>query len=110
VIHVLPADVIIVDGVLLFNDKRVRDLLDLKVYVDTDDDIRFLRRLERDIEERGRTVRGVIEQYLATVKPMYHQFVEPTKRYANIIVPEGGQNKVAIDMITNQILAMLKTQ
>lgn len=110
VIHVLPADVIIVDGVLLFNDKRVRDLLDLKVYVDTDDDIRFLRRLERDIEERGRTVRGVIEQYLATVKPMYHQFVEPTKRYANIIVPEGGQNKVAIDMITNQILAMLKAQ
>ena len=110
VIHVMPADVIIVDGVLLFNDKRVRDLLDLKVYVDTDDDIRFLRRLERDIEERGRTVRGVIEQYLATVKPMYHQFVEPTKRYANIIVPEGGQNKVAIDMITNQILAMLKTQ
>ncbi|MCT4378877.1 uridine kinase [Leuconostoc falkenbergense] len=110
VIHVLPADVIIVDGVLLFNDKRVRDLLDLKVYVDTDDDIRFLRRLERDIEERGRTVRGVIEQYLETVKPMYHQFVEPTKRYANIIVPEGGQNKVAIDMITNQILAMLKTQ
>ncbi|MFT9030035.1 uridine kinase [Leuconostoc pseudomesenteroides] len=110
VIHVMPADVIIVDGVLLFNDKRVRDLLDLKVYVDTDDDIRFLRRLERDIEERGRTVRGVIEQYLATVKPMYHQFVEPTKRYANIIVPEGGQNKVAIDMIANQILAMLKTQ
>lgn len=110
VIHVMPADVIIVDGVLLFNDKRVRDLLDLKVYVDTDDDIRFLRRLERDIEERGRTVRGVIEQYLATVKPMYHQFVEPAKRYANIIVPEGGQNKVAIDMITNQILAMLKTQ
>lgn len=110
VIHVMPADVIIVDGVLLFNDKRVRDLLDLKVYVDTDDDIRFLRRLERDIEERGRTVRGVIEQYLATVKPMYHQFIEPTKRYANIIVPEGGQNKVAIDMITNQILAMLKTQ
>ena len=110
VIHVMPADVIIVDGVLLFNDKRVRDLLDLKVYVDTDDDIRFLRRLERDIEERGRTVRGVIEQYLATVKPMYHQFVEPTKRYANIIVPEGGQNKVAIDMITDQILAMLKTQ
>ena len=110
VIHVMPADVIIVDGVLLFNDKRVRDLLDLKVYVDTDDDIRLLRRLERDIEERGRTVRGVIEQYLATVKPMYHQFVEPTKRYANIIVPEGGQDKVAIDMITNQILAMLKTQ
>ena len=75
-----PADVIIVDGVLLFNDSRVRDLLDMKIFVDTDDDIRFLRRLERDIDERGRTVRGVIDQYLATVKPMYHQFVEPTKR------------------------------
>ncbi|MDV8935794.1 uridine kinase [Leuconostoc sp.] len=108
VITVASSDVIIVDGVLLFNDSRVRDLLDLKVYVDTDDDIRFLRRLERDIEERGRTVHGVIEQYLQTVKPMYHQFVEPTKRYANIIVPEGGKNKVAIDMIANQILAMLK--
>lgn len=108
VITVAPSDVIIVDGVLLFNDSRVRDLLDLKVYVDTDDDIRFLRRLERDIEERGRTVHGVIEQYLQTVKPMYHQFVEPTKRYANIIVPEDGKNKVAIDMIANQILAMLK--
>ena len=103
-----PADVIIVDGVLLFNDSRVRDLLDMKIFVDTDDDIRFLRRLERDIDERGRTVRGVIDQYLATVKPMYHQFVEPTKRYANIIVPEGGENLVAIDMLTNQAKAMLK--
>lgn len=103
-----PADVIIVDGVLLFNNSRVRDLLDMKIFVDTDDDIRFLRRLERDIDERGRTVRGVIDQYLATVKPMYHQFVEPTKRYANIIVPEGGENLVAIDMLTNQAKAMLK--
>jgi len=102
-----PADVVIVDGVLLFNDARVRDLLDMKIFVDTDDDIRFLRRLERDIEERGRTVHGVIEQYLATVKPMYHQFVEPTKRYANIIVPEGGENLVAIDMLTNQAKAMI---
>ena len=106
--RVEPANVVIVDGVLLFNDERVRDLLDMKIFVDTDDDIRFLRRLERDIEERGRTVRGVIEQYLATVKPMYHQFVEPTKRYANIIVPEGGENLVAIDMLTNQAKAMLK--
>ena len=103
-----PADVIIVDGVLLFNDSRVRDLLDMKIFVDTDDDIRFLRRLERDIDERGRTVRGVIDQYLATVKPMYHQFVEPTKRYANIIVPEGGENLVAIDMLTNQAKGQLK--
>lgn len=103
-----PADVVIVDGVLLFNDARVRDLLDMTIFVDTDDDIRFLRRLERDIEERGRTVHGVIEQYLATVKPMYHQFVEPTKRYANIIVPEGGENLVAIDMLANQAKAMIK--
>ena len=103
-----PADVIIVDGVLLFNDSRVRDLLDMKIFVDTDDDIRFLRRLERDIDERGRTVRSVIDQYLATFLPMYHQFVEPTKRYANIIVPEGGENLVAIDMLTNQAKAMLK--
>ncbi|CUW11907.1 uridine kinase [Leuconostoc gelidum subsp. gasicomitatum] len=106
--NVGPADVVIVDGVLLFNDARVRDLLDMKIFVDTDDDIRFLRRLERDIEERGRTVHGVIEQYLATVKPMYHQFVEPTKRYANIIVPEGGENLVAIDMLANQAKAMIK--
>ncbi|MGX7051973.1 uridine kinase [Leuconostoc palmae] len=106
--RVEPSDVIIVDGVLLFNDERVRGLLDMKIFVDTDDDIRFLRRLERDIEERGRTVRGVIDQYLATVKPMYHQFVEPTKRYANIIVPEGGENLVAIDMLTNQAKAILK--
>ncbi|MDF7626400.1 uridine kinase [Leuconostocaceae bacterium ESL0723] len=109
-IHVRPADVIIVDGVLLFNDRRVRDLLDLKVYVDTDDDIRFIRRLQRDTRERGRTVDGVIEQYLATVKPMHHQFVEPTKRYADIIVPEGGQNFVAIDMLMNQALAIVAAQ
>ncbi|WP_349641143.1 uridine kinase [Eupransor demetentiae] len=106
-VHVEPADVIIVDGVLLFNDSEVRKLLDLKVYVDTDDDIRFIRRLQRDTTERGRTVDGVIEQYLATVKPMHNQFVEPTKRYADIIVPEGGENFVAIDMLMNQALAIV---
>ncbi|CAH1850704.1 uridine kinase [Convivina intestini] len=106
-VHVQPTGVIIVDGVLLFNDVNVRNLLDLKVYVDTDDDIRFIRRLQRDTHERGRTVEGVIEQYLATVKPMHNQFVEPTKRYADIIVPEGGQNFIAIDMLMNQALAIV---
>lgn len=109
-VHIEPADVIIVDGVLLFNDARVRHLLDLKVFVDTDDDIRFIRRLQRDTHERGRTVEGVIEQYLATVKPMHNQFVEPTKRYADIIVPEGGENFVAIDMLMNQAIAMVEKE
>ncbi|MDF7637051.1 uridine kinase [Leuconostocaceae bacterium ESL0958] len=109
-VHIEPSDVIIVDGVLLFNDERVRDMLDLKVYVDTDDDIRFIRRLERDTNERGRTVAGVIDQYLATVKPMHNQFVEPTKRYADIIVPEGGENFVAIDMLMNQAIAMVEQE
>lgn len=106
--HQEPADVIIVEGVLLFNDVRLRELIDIRVFVDTDDDIRFLRRLERDMQERGRTVRSVIDQYLATVKPMYHQFVEPTKRYANIVIPEGGNNQIAIDMLTNQARATLR--
>ncbi|CAH1850452.1 uridine kinase [Convivina praedatoris] len=108
-VHVQPTGVIIVDGVLLFNDVNIRNLLDLKVYVDTDDDIRFIRRLQRDTHERGRTVEGVIEQYLATVKPMHNQFVEPTKRYADIIVPEGGQNFIAIDMLVNQALAIVNS-
>lgn len=81
--------------------------MDIKVYVDTDDDIRIIRRIERDIKERGRTLDSVITQYLATVKPMFHQFVEPTKRYADIIVPEGGQNTVAIDLITTKIKDIL---
>ena len=106
--HQEPADIVIVEGLFLFNDVKMRELIDIRVFVDTDDDIRFLRRLERDIEERGRTVRSVIDQYLATVKPMYHQFIEPTKRYANIVVPEGGNNRVAIDMLTNQARAILR--
>ncbi|QIL50780.1 uridine kinase [Weissella coleopterorum] len=98
-----PADVIIVEGVLLFVDANLRDLIDIKVYVDTDDDIRFIRRLERDMVERGRSPESVISQYLATVKPMHHQFVEPTKRYADVIIPEGGENKIAINMLESQI-------
>lgn len=98
-----PADVIIVEGVLLFVDERLRNLIDIKVYVDTDDDIRFIRRLQRDMVERGRSPESIINQYLASVKPMYHQFVEPTKRYADIIIPEGGSNKIAIKMLESQI-------
>ncbi|SCB73511.1 uridine kinase [Weissella bombi] len=106
-IRVEPADVIILEGVLLFTESNLRDLLDIKVYVDTDDDLRFIRRMQRDIVERGRTVDSVVNQYLETVKPMYHQFVEPTKRYADIILPEGGANVVGIGMLEAQIRDIL---
>lgn len=106
-IHVEPADIIILEGILVLADEDLRDLMDIKVYVDTDDDIRFIRRLERDLKERGRSLNSVIDQYLATVKPMYHQFIEPTKRYADIIVPEGGENNVAIDMLTTKMRSVL---
>lgn len=106
-IHQEPRDVIIVEGVLILDDKRLRDLMDIKVFVDTDDDIRIIRRIQRDIKERGRTLDSVIGQYLATVKPMYHQFVEPTKRYADLIVPEGGENEVAIDLLTTKVRSIL---
>lgn len=100
-------DVIIVEGILILDDKRIRDLMDIKVYVDTDDDIRLARRILRDINERGRTVESVIKQYVDVVKPMFHQFIEPTKRYADIIVPEGGYNQVAIDLLTTKIGTIL---
>lgn len=100
-------DIIIVEGILVLEDERIRDLLDIKVYVDTDADIRILRRLVRDINERGRTVDSVVEQYLSVVRPMHMQFTEPTKRYADIIVPEGGHNKVAIDILVSKIKDIL---
>ncbi|WP_460036304.1 uridine kinase [Lactiplantibacillus plantarum] len=106
-IHQEPRDGIIVEGVLILDDQRLRDLMDIKVFVDTDDDIRIIRRIQRDIKERGRTLDSVIGQYLATVKPMYHQFVEPTKRYADLIVPEGGENEVAIDLLTTKVRSIL---
>lgn len=106
-VHQEPRDVLILEGILILDDQRLRDLMDIKVYVDTDDDIRIIRRIERDIKERERTLDSVITQYLATVKPMFHQFVEPTKRYADIIVPEGGQNTVAIDLLTTKIKDIL---
>lgn len=98
-----PKDVIILEGILILEDARLRDLMDIKVYVDTDDDIRIIRRIKRDIEERGRTLDNVIEQYLQVVKPMHTQFIEPTKKYADIIIPEGGRNQVAIDLMTTKI-------
>lgn len=107
-VRVEPRDIIIVEGILVLEDERLRELLDIKVYVDTDADIRILRRLVRDINERGRTVDSVISQYLDVVRPMHMQFTEPTKRYADIIVPEGGQNKVAIDILVTKIKDILK--
>lgn len=94
---------IIVEGILIYTDAALRGLMDVKVFVDTDDDTRFIRRLQRDITERGRTVQSVIDQYLGTVKPMHLEFVEPSKRYADIIVPQGGHNAVAIDMLLTLI-------
>lgn len=102
-----PKEVIILEGILILEDIRLRELMDIKLYVDTDDDIRIIRRIKRDMEERGRTLDSVIEQYLTVVKPMYHQFIEPTKRYADVIVPEGGENHVAIDLITTKVASIL---
>jgi len=93
-IRIVPTDIIIVEGILVLDDKNLRDLLDIKIYVDTDADIRILRRMQRDINERGRSMESVINQYLNVVRPMHEQFTEPTKRYADIIIPEGGRNKV----------------
>ncbi len=105
-IEIGPARVVIVEGVLLFVYKKVRDLMDIKIYVSTDDDIRFIRRLKRDLKERKRTLNSITEQYLKTVRPMHHQFVEPTKRYADIIIPEGGSNTIGINILINQIRMM----
>jgi len=102
----VPRRAIIVEGILIFSDKALRGLMDVKVFVDADDDTRFIRRLQRDISERGRTMPSVIEQYLGTVKPMHLEFVEPSKRYADIIIPIGGHNTVAIDMLLTLIRSM----
>lgn len=98
-----PADVIVIDGILLFAEARIRDLCDVKVFVDADADIRVLRRIRRDMNHRGRPLEEIIEQYLATVQPMHLQFVEPSKRYADVIVPRGGRNAIAIEMIVAKI-------
>lgn len=106
-ITVQPHKVIILEGILIFENKTLRDLLDIKIFVETDSDIRVLRRISRDIEERGRTFESVRQQYLATVRPMHLDFVEPSKKYADIIVPEGGFNTIAIDMIVSKIKSIL---
>jgi uridine kinase len=109
-IRVEPKRVIIVEGILIFAEPELRKLFDVKIFVDTDPDIRFIRRLQRDITERGRTTESVIKQYLSTVRPMHLDFVEPSKRYADVIIPEGGLNTVALDMVISRIEALLKEE
>lgn len=101
-----PRDVIIAEGILLFHAPEIRDCLDIKIFVDTPSDIRLLRRITRDIRDRGRTLESVTEQYVRTVRPMHEEFVEPSKRYADVIIPEGGYNEIAIDMVSSRIRLM----
>ena len=108
-VHIEPQPVILVEGILILAEKGLRELFDVKIFVDTDPDIRFIRRLERDIAERGRTSTSVIQQYMTTVRPMHLEFVEPSKRYADVIIPEGGLNTVAMDMVVARIEALLRS-
>jgi uridine kinase len=107
-VRIPPSDVIVIDGILLFVDPRVRDRCDVKVFVDTDADVRLIRRIRRDMAKRGRPLEEILEQYLTTVQPMHLQFVEPSKRYADLIVPRGGHNRVAIDLIIATIVRRLQ--
>lgn len=106
-LRVEPARVILVEGILIFVEPALREMMDMRIFVDTDADIRFIRRLRRDMVERGRTLDSVVKQYLSTVRPMHMEFVEPSKRYADIIVPQGGDNRVAMEMIVSRIRAVL---
>lgn len=107
---VAPAPIILVEGILILVEKALRDLLDMRIFVDTDADIRLIRRLHRDVEERGRTSESVIEQYIRTVRPMHLEFVEPSKRHADVIIPEGGENRVAMEMLVSRIQSFLGTK
>ena len=107
-VEVKPTKVVIVEGILIFQNKALRDLLDIKIFVETDADVRILRRALRDVEERGRSLESVVNQYLTTVKPMHEQFVEPTRKFADIIVLEGGHNLVALDMIMQRIATHIR--
>jgi uridine kinase len=109
-IRIEPKPILIIEGILVFVDAALRALMDVKIFVDTDDDLRFIRRLQRDVKERGRSVESVIKQYLETVRPMHRQFVEPSKRYADVIIPEGGHNEVGIDLISGKIRAKLQEE
>ena len=103
-----PTRVIIVEGILIYADRRLCEQMDVKIFVDTDADVRILRRIQRDVQERGRSLDSVINQYLTTVKPMHEQFVEPSKRRADVIIPEGGQNLVALEMVVQRVKAHLE--
>ena len=105
--HLCPTPIIITEGMLLFYNREIRDIFDIKIFIDTDPDVRIIRRIQRDVLERGRTLESVINQYLDTVRPMHIQFVEPTKRFADIIIPRGGHNKVAMDIIIAKIKSIL---
>ncbi|CAN5797859.1 uridine kinase [soil metagenome] len=107
-VRVAPTDVIIVDGILVLAEARLRKLMDIRIFVDTDADLRFIRRLGRDMNERGRTLDSVIHQYLESVRPMHLDFVEPSKRWADVIIPEGGENRVAIDMVVTKLASVLQ--
>ena len=109
-VEIPPREVIIVDGILLLAEPRLRSWFDIKVFVDVDDDIRFIRRLQRDVVKRGRTMEDVIRQYLTTVRPMHLEFVEPSRRYADVIIPEGGHNRVGVEMILARVEAELATR
>jgi uridine kinase len=107
-ILVEPAPIILVDGILIFTKRKLRELMDIKVYVDTDSDVRFIRRLQRDMHERGRSLDSVVQQYLETVRPMHLKFVEPSKHYADVIIPGGGHNKVAMEMVVSRLQMLLR--
>ena len=109
-VEVRPARVILVEGILIFVDPALRELMDIKLFVDTDADVRILRRIMRDVKKRGRSLDSVVQQYLTTVKPMHEQFVEPSKRYADLIVPEGGKNAVALDMIIQRVKSHMEQE
>lgn len=109
-VRIEPKPILIIEGILVFVDAALRALMDVKIFVDTDDDLRFIRRLQRDVKERGRSVESVIKQYLETVRPMHRQFVEPSKRHADVIIPEGGHNEVGIDLISGKIRAKLQEE
>jgi uridine kinase len=107
IVRIEPRPAIIVEGILIFEDAALRELMDIKIFVDTDADLRFMRRLKRDIKKRGRTMESVVEQYMATVRPMHLEFVEPSKRFADVIIPEGGHNEVGIDLVIQKIRSLV---
>jgi uridine kinase len=107
-ILVEPSPIILVDGILIFTKRKLRELMDIKVYVDTDPDVRFIRRLQRDIDERGRSLSSVVGQYMDTVRPMHLKFVEPSKRHADVIIPHGGLNRVAMEMVVASLRDLLR--